>query len=122
MVEGLLFQDYYYYTIKRKVITMKEGKKQRGPDPIEQCDSVLIFARVTALMSTRPINLNEVLKYELAKVVSLGFQSQSVSSSEDSTWKLPIPQEASDTLWSLVDVPYSRCYNGPAKDSSRMSC
>ncbi len=52
----------FYQTIKRKVITMKEGKKQRGSDTMEQCDSGLIFARVTALMSTRAINLNDVLK------------------------------------------------------------
>ena len=52
----------FYQTIKMKVITMKEGKKQRGADPMEQCDSGLIFARVTALMSTRAINLNDVMK------------------------------------------------------------
>ena len=28
----------FYQTIKRKVITMKEGKKRRGSDPMEQCD------------------------------------------------------------------------------------
>ena len=50
----------FYQTIKRKVITMKEGKKQRGSDPMEQCDLGLTFARVTALMSTRAINLNDV--------------------------------------------------------------
>ena len=49
-------------TIKREVITMKEGKKQRGSDPMEQCDSGLTLAWVTALMSTRAINLNDVLK------------------------------------------------------------
>ena len=37
-------------------------------DPMEQCDSRLIFARVMALMSTRAINLNDLLKYELAAV------------------------------------------------------
>ena len=76
---------------------MKEGTKMRGADPVEQCDSALIFAGVTALMSARAINLHDVLKYEQAavptsifdassmrKVVSSGFQSQSVSSSEDS--------------------------------------
>ena len=35
-------------TIKRKVI----GKKKRGVGTMEQCDLGLIFARVTALMST----------------------------------------------------------------------
>ena len=35
---------------------------------MEQCDSGLIFARITSLMSTRASNLNDVLKYELASV------------------------------------------------------
>ena len=35
----------------------------------------------------------------MRKVVISGFQSQSPSSSEDSRWKLPIPQEIPDTLW-----------------------
>ena len=56
---------------------MKEGKKQRGADPMEQCDSGLIFARVTALMSTRAINLNDVLKYELAAVPTSIFDEKS---------------------------------------------
>ena len=42
----------FYQTIKRKVITKKEGTKKRGADPMEQCNSGLIFARLTALMST----------------------------------------------------------------------
>ena len=46
--------------IKRKVITKKEGTKKRGVDPMEQCNSGLIFARVTALISIRAINLNDV--------------------------------------------------------------
>ena len=97
-----------------------------------QCDSGLIFARVTALMSTRAINLNDVLKYELASVPTSIFdeksselrisKSNSILISEDSRWKLPIPQEVPETLWLLVDVPYSGCSNCPAKDSSRMSC
>ena len=66
-----------YQTIKRKVITMKEGKKQRGADPMEQCDSGLIVARVTALMSTRAINLNDVLQYELAAVPTSVFGEKS---------------------------------------------
>ena len=56
---------------------MKEGKKQRGADPMEQCDSGLIFAKVTALMSTRAINQNDVLKYELAAVPTSIFDEQS---------------------------------------------
>ena len=56
---------------------MKEGKKQRGADPMEQCDSGLIFARVTALMSTRAINLNDVLTYELAAVPTSIFDEKS---------------------------------------------
>ena len=67
----------FYQTIKRKVITMKEGKKQRGLDPMEQCDSGLTFARVTALMSTRAINLNDVLKYELPAVPTSIFDEKS---------------------------------------------
>ena len=63
--------------IKRKVITMKEIKKQRGADPMEQCDSGLIFARVTALMSTRAINLNDMLKYEPAAVPTFIFDEKS---------------------------------------------
>ena len=58
----------FYQTIKRKVITMKEGKKKRGVETMEQCDLGLIFARVTALMSTRAIKLNVMWKYELAAV------------------------------------------------------
>ena len=67
----------FYQTIKRTVITMKEGTKQRGVDPMEQCDSGLIFARVKALMSTRANNLNDVLKYELAAVLTSIFDEKS---------------------------------------------
>ena len=56
---------------------MKEGKKQRGADPMEQCDSGLIFAKVTELMSTRAINLNAMLKYELAAVPTSIFDEKS---------------------------------------------
>ena len=58
----------FYQTIKRKVVATKEGKKKREVDPMKQCDLGLIFAIVTALMSTRAIHLNHVLKYELAAV------------------------------------------------------
>ena len=44
---------------------------------MEQCDLELIFARVTALMSTRAINLNDVLKYELASVPTSIFDEKS---------------------------------------------
>ena len=66
-----------YQTIKRKVITKKEGTKKRGADPMEQCNSGLIFARVTALRSIRAINLNDVLKYELAAVPTSIFDGNS---------------------------------------------
>ena len=66
----------FYQTIKMKVITMTEGKKQRGADPMEQCDSGLIFERVTALMSTRAINLNDVMKNELAAVLTSVFDEK----------------------------------------------
>ena len=70
----------FYQTIKRKVITMKEGKKgkkKRGVDTMEQCDLGLIFARVTALMSTRAIKLNGMWKYELAAVPTSIFDEKS---------------------------------------------
>ena len=67
----------FYQTIKRKVITKKEGTKKRGADPMEQCNSGLIFARVTALVSIRAINLNDVLKYELAAVPTSVFDEKS---------------------------------------------
>ena len=101
---------------------MTEGKKKLGADPMEQCDSGLVFPRVTALMSTRAINLNDMLKYELAAVPTaifdgeLSISKSNPSSSEDYRWKLPIPQEVPDTLWLLMDVPYSGCSNGPAND------
>ena len=60
-----------------KVVATKEGNKKRGVDPMEQCDLELIFARVTALMSTRAINLNHVLKYELAAVPTTIFDEKS---------------------------------------------
>ena len=87
---------------------------------MEQCDSGLIFARVTALMSTRAINLNDVLKYELAALPTSIFDEKSgelriSKSSEDSRWKLPITQEVPETLWLLMDVPYSGCSNGPQR-------
>ena len=44
---------------------------------MEQCDSGLILARMTALMSSRAINLNEVLKYELAAVPTSIFDEKS---------------------------------------------
>ena len=61
------------FTIKRKVI----GKKKRGVGKMEQCDLGLIFARVTALMSTRAITLNVMLKYELAAVPTSIFDEKS---------------------------------------------
>ena len=44
---------------------------------MEQCDLGLTFARVTVLMSTRAINLNDVLKYELASVPTSIFDEKS---------------------------------------------
>ena len=73
----LAFPAGCYQTIKRKVVTTREGKKKRGVDIIEQCDLGLIFARVTASMSTREINLNDVLKYGLAAVLSPIFDGKS---------------------------------------------
>ena len=65
----------FYQTIKRKVITMKEGK--RGVDTMEQCDLGLIFAWVTALISSRAIKLNAMWKYELAAVPTSIFDGKS---------------------------------------------
>ena len=44
---------------------------------MEQCVSVLIFVRATALMNSRAINLNDVLKYELAAVPTSIFHEKS---------------------------------------------
>ncbi len=44
---------------------------------MEQCDSGLIYARVTAMMSTRAINLNDVMKNELAAVLTSIFYEKS---------------------------------------------
>ena len=44
---------------------------------MEQCDSGLIFARVTAFRSTVAINLNDVLKCELAAVPTSIFDEKS---------------------------------------------
>ena len=48
-----------------------------GVDPMEHCDLGLICARVTTLMSTGAINLNHVLKYELAAVPTFIFDYKS---------------------------------------------
>ena len=124
----------FYQTIKRKVITKKEGKKKRGADPMEQCDSGLIFARMSALMSTRAINLNDVLKYELAAVPTSIFDEKigelRISKSKSilkrrlqvEVTNLFSHREVPETLWLLMDVPYSGCSNGPTKDSPRMLC
>ena len=102
---------------------MNEGKKKRGVDPIEQRNSGLMFARVTALMSIRAMNV--VLKYELAAVPTsifdgnngeLRISMSSPSSNEHSRCELQIPQDVSETLWLLMDEPYPGCYNDPAKD------
>ena len=50
----------FYQSIKRKIITVKEGKKERGMVPMEQCD--------LGSMSTRTIIPNDVLNHELAAV------------------------------------------------------
>ena len=78
-----------------------------------------------ALMSTRAINLNDVLNYELAAVPTSIFDEKSglrISTSKSilkrNRWKLPIRQSVFEKLWLLVDVPDSVCSNGPAKDSS----
>ena len=47
--------------------------------------------------------------------MSSGFQSQSPSSSEDSRWKLPIPQEVPETLCLLMAVSYFGVLQWPSK-------
>ena len=117
----------FYQTIKRKVITKKEGTEKLGADPMEQCNSGLIFVRVTALVSIRAINLNDVLKYELAAVPTSIFDGKSgelrISKSKSILKRrLQVEVTTTETLWLLMDVPYSGCSNGPAKGSSRMLC
>ena len=121
----------FYQTIKRKVITMKEGKKQRGADPMEQCDSGLIFARVMTLVSTRVNNLNDVLKYELAAVPTSIFDEKSgelmISKSKSILKRIlqvEVTNPSRDTGDAVViyGCAHSGCSNGPARDSSRMSC
>ena len=121
----------FYQTIKRKVIIMKEGKKQRGVDPMEQCDSGLIHARVTALMSTRPINLNDVLKYELTAVPTSIFDKKSgelTISKSKSILKQRLQVEVTNPSRGTGDAVVIDggailwVLQWPSKDSSRMSC
>ena len=44
---------------------------------MEQCDLGLLFARVTSLISTRAIDPNHVLQYELAAVPTSIFDEKS---------------------------------------------
>ena len=97
---------------------------------MEQCDSGLIYARVTTLMSTRAINLNDVLKYELAAVPTSIFDKKSgelrISKSKSILKQRlqvavtnpsrgtgdAVVIDGSDILWVL---------QWPSRDSSRMS-
>ena len=56
-----------------------------------------VLERLTSMTWWRTSWQQFSLPYSVRKVVSSGFQSQSPSSSEDSRWKLPIPQEVPDT-------------------------
>ena len=76
-----------------------------------------------ALMNTRVINQNDVLKYELASVPTSIFDEKSGDlriSKSILKGRLQVevtnPSRGTDTLWLLMDVPYSGCSNGPAKD------
>ena len=80
-------------------------------------------------MSNRAINLNHVLKYKLAAVLTsfldeksgeLRISTSNPSPSENTRWKLSIPQYLSKTMWLLMDVPYYVCSNGQANDSWRI--
>ena len=82
----------------------------------------LIFARVTALTSTRAINLNDVLKYELAAVPTSIFDEKSGElriSKSKSILKRRLQVEATNPSRGTGDavvVPYYGCSNAPAKD------
>ena len=98
---------------------------------MEQCDSGLTFARVTALMSTRAINLNDVMKNELAAVLTSIFDEKSgelrISKSKSILKQRlqvavtnpsrgtgdAVVIDGSNILWVL---PW------PSRDSSRMLC
>ena len=98
---------------------------------MEQCDSGLIYARVTALMSTRAINLNDVLKYELAAVPTSIFDKRSGElriSKSKSILKQRLQVEVTNPARGTED---GVVIDGGAilwvlqwlsKDSSRMSC
>ena len=80
-------------------------------------------------MSTRAINLNDVLKYELAAVPTSIFDRKSgelrISKSksilkqrlqvEVTNPSRLLNREVPETLWLLMEVPYSGCSNGPAR-------
>ena len=110
---------------------MKEGKKKRGVDTMEQCDLGLIFARVTALMSTRAIKLNVMLKYELAAVPTSIFDEKSGEiriSRSKSILKRKHQVEVINPSIGIRDpvviggsaIQYSVCSNGQAYPSSRI--
>ena len=104
---------------------MKEGKKKRVVDTMEQCDLGLIFARVTALMSTRAIKLNVMWKYELAAVPTSIFDEKSVEiriSRTKSILKRKHQVEVTNPSIGIRDavviggcaIQYSVCSNGQA--------
>ena len=118
-----------YQTIKRNVITMKEGKKKRGLDSMEQCDLGLIFARVMALMSTRAIKLNVMLKYGLAAVPTPIFDEKSgelrISTSKSilkRKHQVEVINPSIGIRYAVViggcAIEYSVCSNGQAYPSS----
>ena len=98
---------------------------------MEQCDSGLIFARVTALMSTRAINLNDVLECELAAVPTSIFDEKSGelrTLKSKSIIKRRLQVEVTNPSRGTGDaVVIDGCailwvLQWPTKDSSRMSC
>ena len=109
-----------------------EGRQeQRGVDPMEQYGSWLIFARVAALMSTRAINLNDVLKYELAAVPTSIFDEKSGelrTLKSKSILKRRLQVEVTNPSRGTGDaVVIDGCailwvLQWPTKDSSRISC
>ena len=98
---------------------------------MEQCDSGLIVARVTALMSTIAIYLNDVLKYELVAVPTSIFDEKSGelrTLKSKSILKRRLQVEVTNPSRGTGDaVVIDGCavlwvLQWPTKDSSRMSC
>ena len=98
---------------------------------MEQCDFGLIFARVTALMSTRAFKQNVVLKYELAAVPTSIFDEKSseirISTSKSIIKRKHLVEVTNPSIgiqYAVViggcAIQYCVCSNGQAYPSSRI--